>query len=464
MKRFMIALCAGWLLASGAANAQSNLKGVLTGKTLSFNQDEQYLKISVDGVSPPVIADKNILERIFDHRVDYVLCKMDIYTSGSPERKITIIPFSLERLGSGQYDYDTINPGAAYVVLHSFKFPYGETLMIDTELMAWEGEKNYAMAKTIFSSIRGLDVLAPEVMTYVGVGLNLVETLFPPKKGKDAVHDNLAKEDLDHQDYRLLSSFDGQEKKLLKLKFEATGALFNGCNFEPAYHLSFLSDMEAWRKAIRRSAEESLLTSSPEAIRSVMLAFSDYINTKPLVKKDKALLAAGALHTWAKNATTNCIGDGCVSAGLFQEMPVGDLSFIRPDNPCWDFAGVDCTAPPCIAMSDFLRKSRTESGREEAGAEYILSEFSLYLDNQLVADIGADRYKSDFVLKRVSTFETATDGVELVYAFDRGKLDLRFRNGADAGFVSYRDKRIRIYQYAEGGKYYISQIEMFSDN
>lgn len=450
------------LLFCGNAYSQANLKAVLSGKTLTFNQYEQYLKISVDGVFPPVIADKNILEKIFNDKMDYVLCKMSIYTSGNPDKKITVIPFSLERQSSNKYSYDTINPGASYVIVNLFKFPYGKTLKIDTELMAWQGEENYAMAKTIFSSIGGLDLLAPEVMTYIDVGLKLIEKLFPAKKGKDSVHDNFAKEDLTLTDYKVISNFNGEEKELLKLKFKDLDAIFTGCNFEPAYNLKYLSDMEAWRKALSRSAEESIVNNSPEAVRSVMLAFSDYINTKPLVKKDKTLFAAGALHTWVKNSVKNCIGDGCISAGLFQELPVGDLIYIRPNNKCWDFSGVVCTTPPCIAMSDFLRKSKTQSGRDENAVKFIDSEFSLYLDGQLVADIDINDYKSNFIIKRVSTFDTSSDGLELVYEMQKGKLDLRYRKDETADFVSYRDKRILIYQYSKEGKFYISQIEMFT--
>lgn len=243
------------LLFCGNAYSQANLKAVLSGKTLTFNQYEQYLKISVDGVFPPVIADKNILEKIFNDKMDYVLCKMSIYTSGNPDKKITVIPFSLERQSSNKYSYDTINPGASYVIVNLFKFPYGKTLKIDTELMAWQGEENYAMAKTIFSSIGGLDLLAPEVMTYIDVGLKLIEKLFPAKKGKDSVHDNFAKEDLTLTDYKVISNFNGEEKELLKLKFKDLDAIFTGCNFEPAYNLKYLSDMEAWRKALSRSAK-----------------------------------------------------------------------------------------------------------------------------------------------------------------------------------------------------------------
>lgn len=451
------------LLFCGNAYSQANLKAVFSGSVLTFNQYEQYLKISVEGVFPPVIADKNILEKIFNDKMDYVLCKMSIYTSDNPDNKITVIPFSLERQSGNKYSYDTINPGASYVLVNLFKFPpSGDTLMIDTELMAWQGKENYAMAKTIFSSISGLDLLAPEVMTYIDVSLKLIEKLFPAKKSKDSVHDNFAKEDLTSTDYKVLSNFNGEEKELLQLKFKALDPIFTGCNFEPAYNLKYLSDMEAWRKALRRSAEESIASNSPEAVRSVMLAFSDYINTKPLVKKDKTLFAAGALHTWVKNSVKNCIGDGCISAGLFQEMPVGDLMYIRPKNKCWDFSGVVCIAPPCIAMSDFLRKSKTQSGRNENAVKFIDSDFSLYLDGQLVADIDINDYKSNFIIKRVSTFDTSSDGMELVYEFQEGELDLRCRKDETANFVSYRDKRILIYQYSTEGKYYISQIEMFT--
>ena len=84
----------------------------------------------------------------------------------------------------------------------------------------------------------------------------------------------------------------------------------------------------------------------------------------------------------------------------------------------------------------------------------------MYLDGDLIADVSIQDYKENFVIKRLSSFETSSDGVELVYEFQKGELDLRYRKTGDGEFVRYNEKRIRIHQYAGAGKYYISQIVM----
>ncbi|MCJ2163567.1 MULTISPECIES: hypothetical protein [unclassified Pseudodesulfovibrio] len=452
-----ILLTLGVLLAfSTTAYSQNHMEGHLAGSAFSYNSNDQYVQISVKDLMIPSIQKKTTIEKMFNNRPDYVLCTLKLSMG---DHSVHVTPFSLTRTSSKNYDYETFDPGTKYVLFNKLKYPVNEPLVIDITFRAWEGDKNSAWAKTIFAKAQEqARLLDPGVLNYIGIGLDLISSVIPPENSSDKIHANIGWVEITHQEYRVTTNFEGEPKQLMTIEIKPVEAHLEDFNFDAAMELDFLSDSTAWIKAIREAATESMVTDSQQAIRPVLLAFSDYIDSKPFAKKDKALFAAGALHQWVPGSVEGCLGDGCISAGLYQEMSVGELYYLRGGNKCWDFGGVDCSGKACIEFNDFLRKSGTETGRGIA-QKYINDEFSLYLDGNLLGDIPRSKYLKDFAIKNVPNFKVTPDGARLKYIL-KGNAEIRYKKDGDDRFTIYNNHDVEIIQYYADKIHYIDKVEL----
>lgn len=466
MRYVILSLC--FLLSISAVTpANAYLEGSLKGLQLNYRADEQYLQISLANLKIPKIEDVSVIERIFVNRPDYVLCKISIRASDADKNVVTLIPFSLERQHTGlsnSYKYDAIDPGTEYLLVNSLKFPYDGSLFIQIELLAWQGEENLSLAKSLYSSVNGLEVISPEVMTYIETGLSLIEGIFPPERSNNAVRANLALGVLTQSDYQVTrTDEDGNKTKFLTIRFKTKEANFEGANFTPAEELECLTDQNAWKKVLRESAAQSVAQQNPKLIKETLLGFSDYVATKPLVEKDKALYAAGAIHNWVPESVVGCLEHGCIKGAMFQAMPVGKIEYIRTkSNYDWNIAGVNCENPSCLSLNDFICKSYSVEGREKVKGQ-IKESFRFYVDNKHIAKITPEEFVSSFEITRINEFKVRSNGPNsLIYIFNKGDTEIFYTPTPDANPIQYNNRTLKIHQILDGDKYFIKMIEMDS--
>jgi|GEM_PF-920616 len=464
MKRMFFVLASLFLfLCTSPIYGQTLRIGEQTGQGFSYDPNTQYAALSLKTLNLPALEDEsspiaNFFRKVFLHRKRFGLAYVEVIPPFGEEEK-TIL-FSFEREERARYRYHHIGATDNIVFPISRPFVYGAPVVIKIVIKEWEDEKASAAVKQIIHAIdqSGLAGQAAPALANVTLILGLVEQIFKPDSMEEVMNLKVKSEDIVRRDLQIL----GDESPFFQISFSTEEAFFNDFDFHSGLLKAGIEGIESWKKMIQ-TADLNLASDGLDPLVSVVQSFSDFVSGFPLNKRDKAIMTACAMKHWAPNAVSGITGprgeEIKFTAHHYSRLPTADLQQVR-GSAC-DFSGVDCTTPQCHAMSDFINKCATTSGRRQAAELYLTGEISLDIDGTEKL-LSVDEFASKFRIRRPAFFTAESPGPNSwSYHFEPGSLALIYDG------TSYEAKRTRIDMIREpagaGSRYTVTGITIRSN-
>ncbi len=434
------------ILTAGDASAQSLQISGQTGPDFEYDPATQYVEVTLSDFATPDFSDNSnilakFLKSVFLKRKHFGIAFVEV-TNPLGKKEKTIV-FQYEREDNDKYTYKYI--GATGNLTYPIALPFVMDAPVGIRIVTrnWQAKESRAAIKQIIGAIdqSGVGVATGHSQLLLNATqiLGLVEKIFQPDDRTDALILRLAPKDLLKTNLTIQArTEDGEMADFFSVQVASRSGFFEGYDLDLGLRHAPVGDLSSWKEVIQ-TADGNIETDGIGPLNAVIRSFADVVASSELTRRDKAILTACGVRSWAPKATGGVTVEGNVlrfTAHHYSRLPTGDLQAVR-GSVC-DFGGVDCGTPHCHAVSDFINKSATASGRVAAAA--------LYLDGELTATVDGvdttlqiDSFRSDFRIRRPAFFDIVSNGPDSwTFEFERNTLDLSL------GQTRYKSRRIGI--------------------
>ena len=415
-----------------------------TGTQFTYDEHSQYVRISLKRLSlPRSTGDDNAVARFFrallqGRDTEFALATLEVALPNRPIQKRVL--YSLERDGRN-YNVTALAAGAAARYRLTDAFVFDESLPVGITIRRTEWEERQDVLGALVSQAEGL--LGPgtaAIASTVSGLLNTMSDLFPPDDFRTGMSATVTPRDLTSPDLIVTSELQSHTVDLFTLEFEIVEGYFRDYSLADGLSRAGLNDdVASWTNMVR-DADRQIEAHGLGPLDAALLAFSDYVVTLPLTRRDRAIMTACAIKDWAPNAYRGIQHDGQdvqFTASRYLRLAPGNLEAIQ-GSPCDMPNQVDCNTGECRSMADFLSKSARGNGRRAAAELYIDESLSLLLNGQEI-EATADDYVEKFRIRRPAFFEKrrVVDN-QWSFIFEPGALTMSYDDS------DYQESRIII--------------------